>query len=647
MLTMLRVASKKPILFTLGVLMSTIVALAVVGMASSVVIARTTAGLAAAVNQSGSLRMQSYRIGMALADTGLAPAARAERIASLATEFEARLASPRLVDAIAPDASDPVAARYGHIRALWREEMRPPLLEEIGILRAGGVIPEALQARFLEGVDAFVVEIDALVGMLERVAEGRIAQLRLIEAVALVLTVVVALVSLILVLVRVIHPLDDLLACADRATGGDFSGRTRHTGEDELGRLGAALNRMGGELSRTYGELERRVRDKTADLERSNQSLDLLYGVSRRLEAAPISEPLFREVMADIEGKLGVGPVTLCLQDSPSGNGARWTLTNRSPEAQRRVCGTRGCLACREARDDRDGSLLPAGDGRRRAIVSFPVSDRDTRFGLLLVDLEPDQTLDDWQRRLLSTLAGHIGTAINLDLRLREGRRLALHEERGIIARELHDSLAQSLSYLKIQAARLGANLPDDDANLPARAILGELRDGINSAYRQLRELLGTFRLQMDDRGLAAALEQTVADFQARGSTAIRLDNGLPRVLLSPNEELHVLQIVRESLSNVIRHADAAHAWVRLTLESDTIEVSVRDDGHGVLPGNERPGQSHGLTIMRERAESLDGELHLADVPGSGTEVRLRFRHRAAAPPPPPPRSPDTARAAA
>jgi two-component system nitrate/nitrite sensor histidine kinase NarX len=264
-------------------------------------------------------------------------------------------------------------------------------------------------------------------------------------------------------------------------------------------------------------------------------------------------------------------------------------------------------------------------------VLSFPVTDQDLRFGVLLVDLPAGAEPEPVQQRLLGTLAGHIGTALNLQRRMRQSRRLALHEERGVIARELHDSLAQSLSYLKIQAARLAAALGDGADTAAPRAVLEELREGVNSAYRQLRELLTTFRLKMDDRGLARALEATVEEFRRRGAVDVRLDNALPAMLLGPHEELHVLQIVREALSNVMRHAGAQHAAVSLRGGRDAVEVEVVDDGRGLGLREDRAAH-YGMTIMRERAAGLGGTLSADSAPGGGTRVRLRFRPGGATP---------------
>lgn len=627
---MIKRLSHQPILTGIGILMTAIVLLAMVSMFSSAFIAETTEGLATAINQSGSLRMQSYRVGVALADESVPAAVRAVNTAALAQEFEARLDSPRLVDAIDGQTDNEVTRTYERITQLWQQSMAPPLSAHIQLLaddaaRGTQALPHA---DYLAGVDAFVAEIDKLVRLLEDVAERRIDILRTIQAVSLALTVVIVVVTMALVLRRVIHPLGELLSCADRARRGDFSGHTEFAGNDELGRLGAAMNLMAENLSQMYGELEELVAKKTRDLERTNHSLELLYRTSKTLSEEPVSERLLQRVLLDIQNELKTGAGTLCLRQDETMPRGTLLVTTRPRSEQITPCWDQGCRACMDLEQSQQFSIDLSKDDSRQ-VMSFPVRDREQHFGVLLIDLPDDRHLESWQQRLLRALAGHIGTALNLQQRMRESRRLVLHEERSIIARELHDSLAQSLSYLKIQATRLGAALNDaQDPQAPNR-VLVELREGINSAYRQLRELLTTFRLKMDDRGLKRALEGTVQEFRDRSAVNISLDDGLHASLLTPNEEIHVLQIVREALSNVIRHANARNAQVNLSRREGRVEVEIKDDGRGIGTSSQRI-RHHGMTIMRERTLSLDGDISTESSPGGGTRICLRFRHRSA-----------------
>jgi two-component system nitrate/nitrite sensor histidine kinase NarX len=99
--------------------------------------------------------------------------------------------------------------------------------------------------------------------------------------------------------------------------------------------------------------------------------------------------------------------------------------------------------------------------------------------------------------------------------------------------------------------------------------------------------------------------------------------------LLTPNEEIHVLQIVREALSNTVRHAGANQARVHLALDAGEVVVEIGDDGRGLAGTGER-ARHYGLTIMRERALNLGGKLTVESPPEGGTLVRLVFRHRGA-----------------
>jgi len=194
------------------------------------------------------------------------------------------------------------------------------------------------------------------------------------------------------------------------------------------------------------------------------------------------------------------------------------------------------------------------------------------------------------------------------------------------MARELHDSLAQSLTYLKIQATRISLLTGSEGKSGSLGDAVVELKEGLDTAYRHLRELLVTFRLQMDGQGLGPALSKTVDEFNARGTVAIRLDNKLKISPFTVNQEIHVLQLVREALSNVIQHAQATAARVSLGFEDDdVVRVSVEDNGIGIPRKAERQ-RHYGLAIMRERANSLHGDLHIERQTQGGTRVRLRFQ---------------------
>lgn len=661
---------RQPTLRLIGFLLVSIVALALAGLSSSVVIGRISQGMAAAINQSGTLRMQSYRIAAAVLDTGLSPAARRARVRVLVAEFEERLNSPRLTAMLGRADSDPVNLAYARVHAGWSADLRPTLAWMVATTAAEPRSRE-LDHAYLDLVDVFVDDIHTLVQRLEDRAELRIWLLQLLQVLALGLTLCLVLVTLLLLRRQVIGPLADLLCCAEQVRQGDFSARVAWTGNDELGRLGASMNRMTQDLSRLYHELEARIAAKTQDLARSNRSLELLYRTSRRLEEVPLAAATLHRVLRDLRDQFALAKVVLCLRDglgisgladlvaAVGSTGVCLDTTGRARAQTGAAAGPNAPSAGASGAPGANAASVETAEAPGAVWLDLVVGEPENRYGTLRACLHPGQALAPWEQRLLTSVAAHLATACKLQARVQEGRRLVLHEERSSLARELHDSLAQSLSYLKIQAARLGVALGaasaarplpteaggtaagagsmgrdahQDSALDPARdpaVILAEMRSGLASAYRQLRELLGTFRLRIDGSGLAGALTATVQEYRDRGDLDIGLTDQLPLDLLSANEEVHVLQIVREALSNVVRHARASHATVQLQRTDDgAVAVVISDDGIGL--GRAPPGRGHyGLMIMRERAVHLGGTLAIGPDPVAGTRVCLRFQPRA------------------
>jgi two-component system nitrate/nitrite sensor histidine kinase NarX len=271
----------------------------------------------------------------------------------------------------------------------------------------------------------------------------------------------------------------------------------------------------------------------------------------------------------------------------------------------------------------------PGETGERR-ILGVPLVDGGVSYGVMPLVLPPGKGLETWQMELAETMGRHVGAALAAAERREEHRRLGVLEERAAIARELHDSLAQSLSYTKIQIARLAASIEREGHTPQSLAVLEELRAGVNGAYRELRELLTTFRLGLGGEGAEGTLRDIAAVFERRSGVRATLVNDLSAVELSANEQVHVLQIVREALTNIEHHAHAHHAWVALHRAGDgLIEVTVEDDGVGV--GEARAAHGHfGMTIMRDRAALVGGTLTVERREPEGTRVCLRFRPQTA-----------------
>ena len=198
-------------------------------------------------------------------------------------------------------------------------------------------------------------------------------------------------------------------------------------------------------------------------------------------------------------------------------------------------------------------------------------------------------------------------------------------EERLRIAQELHDVLAHDISLINVQAG-VGLHLMDDQPD-KARDALVAIKQASKDALGELRSVLDLLRgddaaPRTPTAGLGQ-LERVVANAVAAGLDVQVETEGSTRPL--PAEvDLAALRITQEALTNVARHAQAAHARVRLRFEPDQLLVEVEDDGRGA-PALSGDTAGNGITGMRERAVALGGDLDAGPGPGGGFRVTARL----------------------
>ena len=193
-------------------------------------------------------------------------------------------------------------------------------------------------------------------------------------------------------------------------------------------------------------------------------------------------------------------------------------------------------------------------------------------------------------------------------------------EERGRIARELHDELGQALTGIKLHLVAAGWNAghADGDVARAIRTCVGEIEDATGA----VRGMIHSLRPPMlDDLGLVAALRMQAVAFAQRTGIACELEALNVEPDLSDEEVTALFRIAQESLTNVARHAEATHVAVRLTVTEDWLRLTVEDDGQGM---RESKG-THGLRGMSERAALLPGTLRVEPRSEGGTVVRLEI----------------------
>ena len=199
------------------------------------------------------------------------------------------------------------------------------------------------------------------------------------------------------------------------------------------------------------------------------------------------------------------------------------------------------------------------------------------------------------------------------------GRRAldAQERERRRLARELHDELGQTLTGVVLLLEGLAGEAPP-----PLRPSVEELQSAARSAVEKTREIARGLRPQtLDEFGLRSALTTLAVGFAERSGLRVqhRVDEDLPA--LAPEHDLAIYRTAQESLTNVVRHAEATAVSVSLAAANGSVVLRVADDGRGVADGALH--DAGGVGGMRERAMLVGGRLSIGPAPRGGTEVRL------------------------
>lgn len=577
-------------------------------------------GGAAAVNEAGRLRMMSYRL--ALRADGDATQA----LAAPVQQMDATLELLRSGDPSRPlfiPWSEEARAAYDDVRQIW----------------------SALRGRWLAGarvsvpdVDNLVERVDRFVSTIEQRMSYWTALLRGVQMAMVVLAVTSAVLLLYASHLMVLDPLRRLGAGLAAIHAGDFSARVEIDAADEFRQLATGFNTMAERLATLYRDLEHKVEEKTARLEVEHARLRSLYEVSELVARADTLDELARNFAGHVRRVARADAVAVRWSDESNRRYLLLAQEGLPPTlaAQGRCLPTGNCHCGQPAATAHTQVVMApalaqgAGHCSRagfETLLTVPVRLHQRVLGEVDLFFRSARTADADERALIETLAGHLAGGIE-SLRVAAAEReTAVAAERTLIAQELHDSIAQSLAFLKIQVGLLREALRRDDPTA-IQATLGEIDTGVRESYGDVRELLLHFRTRTNSEDIEPALRSTVQKFEHQTGLPVKLDvqgHGLP---LPADQQVQVLHVLQEALSNVRKHAGASQ--VRLTVrQSPEWRFEVADDGRGFDPADQ-PGESHvGLRIMQERAATIGAEVSVRSSVGEGTVVTLRLPEHA------------------
>ncbi len=620
-----------------GLLLSFLaVALLVIG--STLLLSWQLEGSAAAINVAGSLRMDSYRMAMLAGqvdEIGADPRTR-EHFSFQLQSIEEKLQLLQRGDPQRPLFLPPTAAirdLFNGVLQQWRTELAPQAHEWLAHAPGSSADVRALQQRG----ERFVGRVDELVQRIERDSENRTFWLRASQLTLLGLALLGTVSIIYLLFDMIVAPVTRLQGGLERMREKDFGVRLPVDRSDEFGMLASGFNQMADRLQSVYGNLEQMVSTKTHALEQQNRELALLYDSAAFLQQPQAAEAMCKGFLQRISDYFGADGGTVRILDPIHGNlhmlvsqglSERLIETERCLKVGDCLCGAavvKKIAVIHDLRKMDGGHQLECHREGFATVSIFHLYAQQQHLGFFNLHFRKPTEFSSSQSALLETLGQLLGTAIENQRLEGRSRQLAVSEERNLVAQGLHDSIAQGLNFLNLQVQMLEQSLQQQRWR-EVEDIVPALRAGVDESYQDVRELLHNFRTRLQEGNLLSSLEAVVDKFRRQSGVMADIvaeSLGLP---FPGEQQLQLLFIVQEALSNVRKHAGASRVWVRLE-DHDDFVLSIRDNGHGFDPAAlETLGDSHvGIHIMRERAARIAAELVVRSQPGKGTEVILQL----------------------
>lgn len=585
-------------------------------------------GGAASINEAGRMRLYAVRMALAIRDDDAA------RLRALSARFDESMELLRTGNPERPlfvPWSTDVRADFDALATHWRHA------------RGTWANPESLPVSgAADRSDEFVAYVEQFVSAMEVQISRWTAALHVFQIFMLGMAVVATVVFLVMSYFLVLAPLSRMQHALARVRQGDLATRVPVDSDDEFGQLAQYFNQMADALQSSHEELEGKVREKTASVEEHNQRLAALYAVSALIAEADDLQVLAQGFARIAREVAGADAAMVRWSDAAN---ARYVLLAGdglpSGFAEREQCLETGACVCSQPKAQARLSVVPVvadGSATRlphchefgfRSVVSIPVRQHQQLLAQVTLLYRQEHRVTRDARELLETLAQHLANGVE-GLRVSAlEREAAVAEERGLIARELHDSIAQSLAFLKIQTELLQGAIAKGDDAARDRSV-AELREGVRECYADVRELLVHFRTRTQDEDIEQALRTTLSKFELQSGLSAHLTMHGQGTPLAPDVQIQVLHVVQEALSNVRKHAQARRVSVSVQ-RHPCWRFEVRDDGRGFDLEAVSPDSLHvGLGIMADRAARIGALLRVQARPGEGTCVTLELPHKAA-----------------
>jgi two-component system nitrate/nitrite sensor histidine kinase NarX len=477
-------------------------------------------------------------------------------------------------------------------------------------------------------------EMDQAVRQYEAAAGQKVARLRTIQAVFFVSAGGLLIAGYLLTQRTIVTPVSALDIAARRIADGDLDSpvETAPIVSGEIRTLSQSFESMRQELASSHLELEQWAAEIESRVERRTEQLATLFEVSTEI-SSKLEIPRVLELAVEKTCHLVGGEVAvLCLLD-PLGKALEVATTSGPEEAfvahpPKTMPVTTPVAACATEAARHQGHACPLLQPEfRRSHLAIPLAIGERVLGILCVGHREESRFSEEETRLLTLLANAEAIALENARLYEQVEHTATLAERERIVAEIHDGLAQTLSFISLRLGAVEALVENRDiAQVPEHLAL--MQRTVDQANQEVRRLMNDLQTSTQaPPSLDELLKQTVEDFTEEREIEVEFQSKTEQPLQElPHVYEQIMRIVLEALTNVHKHAGDSRATVTLGQSDGQSFVCVQDYGPGFDGRVPADGQHHfGLKVMETRAERIGGELSIESVPGQGTTITLRW----------------------
>lgn len=258
-----------------------------------------------------------------------------------------------------------------------------------------------------------------------------------------------------------------------------------------------------------------------------------------------------------------------------------------------------------------------------KTVSTIPIETATERIGSIVVANKRRRPLAPQEQHFLHSLAEQTGRTINgIRLVIDDIEVKAIQEERLRISREMHDGISPLLAYVRFKIEMAKELLEENDRN-PVAHTLEEIDEVIKDAFSDVRDSISGLRCSLNEGSLCQKITACLQQFQklSQAQVICNCPDNLPE--LQPKQEVQVIRIIQEALTNIRKHAAATKVTVNVSCSEGKLSISIADNGNGFDTTKETPEGHYGLASMQERSSEINSSLQISSQIGYGTTVSL------------------------